>query len=224
MRKYPYINFEFTQELGKEILTVEGLTKKGYFEDVSFTVQKGEKIAFLSDRSVEVSMLFDILCGEEEADSGKVVWGKTVTTGYLPQNFDSFFDGCKLNLVQWIDRWSKDHDETYLRSWLGRMLFSGDEVKKSANVLSGGEKVRCMLARAMLTAGNVLILDEPTNHLDLESITALNKGMINFKGCILFSSHDQELMQTTANRIIEINGKKTFDKLTTYEDYLESID
>ena len=224
MRKYPYINFEFAQELGKEVLTVEGLTKNGFFKDVSFTVQKGEKIAFIGDRSVEVSMLFDILAGVEKPDSGKVVWGKTVTTGYLPQNFDPFFDGCKLNLVQWIDRWSKEHDETYLRSWLGRMLFSGDEVKKSASVLSGGEKVRCMMARAMLTAGNVLIMDEPTNHLDLEAITALNKGLINYKGCLLFSSHDQELMQTTANRIIEINGTKTFDKLTTYEDYLEMSD
>ena len=224
MRKYPYINFEFSQELGKAVLTVEGLTKKGFFRDVSFTVQKGEKIAFIGERSVEVSMLFDILAGVEKPDSGKIVWGKTVTTGYLPQNFDSFFDGCKLDLVKWIDQWSKEHDETYLRSWLGRMLFSGDEVKKSASVLSGGEKVRCMMARAMLTAGNVLIMDEPTNHLDLEAITALNKGLINYKGCLLFSSHDQELMQTTANRIIEINGTKTFDKLTTYEDYLEMSD
>ena len=224
MRKYPYINFEFSQELGKEVLTVEGLTKNGFFRDVSFTVQKGEKIAFIGERSVEVSMLFDILAGVEKPDSGKIVWGKTVTTGYLPQNFDSFFDGCKLDLVKWIDQWSKEHDETYLRSWLGRMLFSGDEVKKSASVLSGGEKVRCMMARAMLTAGNVLIMDEPTNHLDLEAITALNKGLINYKGCLLFSSHDQELMQTTANRIIEINGTKTFDKLTTYEDYLEMSD
>ena len=224
MRKYPYINFEFSQELGKEVLTVEGLTKKGFFRDVSFTVQKGEKIAFIGERSVEVSMLFDILAGVEKPDSGKIVWGKTVTTGYLPQNFDSFFDGCKLDLVKWIDQWSKEHDETYLRSWLGRMLFSGDEVKKSASVLSGGEKVRCMMARAMLTAGNVLIMDEPTNHLDLEAITALNKGLINYKGCLLFSSHDQELMQTTANRIIEIDGTKTFDKLTTYEDYLEMSD
>ena len=224
MRKYPYINFEFSQELGKEVLTVEGLTKKGFFRDVSFTVQKGEKIAFIGERSVEVSMLFDILAGVEKPDSGKIVWGKTVTTGYLPQNFDSFFDGCKLDLVKWIDQWSKEHDETYLRSWLGRMLFSGDEVKKSASVLSGGEKVRCMMARAMLTAGNALIMDEPTNHLDLEAITALNKGLINYKGCLLFSSHDQELMQTTANRIIEINGTKTFDKLTTYEDYLDYLE
>ena len=223
MRKYPYINFEMEQDLGKEILKVEGLTKKGFFEDVTFTVQKGEKIAFLSDKSTSVSMLFDILNGIEEPDAGKFEWGKTVRLSYVPQNFDEFFDGCNMNLVEWINRFSKDHTESYLRSWLGRMLFSGDEVKKSAKVLSGGEKVRCMLARAMLIAGNVLILDEPTNHLDLEAITALNKGMINFKGCSLFATHDQELMQTVANRIIEINGTKTFDKLTTYEEYLETI-
>lgn len=223
MRKYPYINFEFEQDLGKEILKVEGLTKKGFFEDVSFTVQKGEKIAFLSDKSTSVSMLFDIINGIEEPDAGKYEWGKTVRQSYVPQNFDEFFDGCNLNLVEWINRYSKDHTESYLRSWLGRMLFSGDEVKKCAKVLSGGEKVRCMLARAMLLAGNVIILDEPTNHLDLEAITALNKGMINFKGCALFATHDQELMQTVANRIIEINGTKTFDKLTTYEEYLETI-
>ena len=221
MRKYPYINFDFEQEVGREILTVEHLTKKGYFEDVSFTVQKDEKIAFVGDKSIDISMLFEVLMGNEEADSGKIEWGKTITTSYVPQNFDGFFDGCKLSLVKWLDQYSKDHTETYLRSWLGRMLFSGEEAKKEACVLSGGEKVRCMMARAMLIGGNFLVLDEPTNHLDLEAITSLNKGMINFKGNILFASHDQELMQTVANRIIEINGTKTFDKLTTYEEYLD---
>ncbi len=222
MRKYPYINFEFEQELGKDILTVEGLTKKGFFEDVSFTIQKGEKVAFLSDKSINVSMLFDILMGIEKADKGTFKWGKTITLSYVPQNFDNFFDGVELSLVEWINQYAvKDHTESYLRGWLGRMLFSGDEAKKKACVLSGGEKVRCMMARAMLQGGNFVILDEPTNHLDLEAITALNKGMINFKGGMLFASHDQELMQTVAKRIIEINGTKTFDKLTTYEEYLE---
>lgn len=224
MRKYPYINFEFEQEPGKEILVVEGLTKKGYFEDLSFTVQRGQKIAFLSDKSLAVSMLFEILTGNETADSGTYAWGKTMTVSYLPQNFDDFFDGVQMSLVDWLNQYSKDHTESYLRSWLGRMLFSGEEAKKKASVLSGGEKVRCMLARAMLQGGNFLILDEPTNHLDLEAITALNKGMINFKGSLLFASHDQELMQTAADRIIEIDGvsgKKVFDKLTTYEEYLE---
>ncbi len=222
MRKYPYINFEFEQELGKDILTVEGLTKKGFFEDVSFTLQKGDKVAFLSDKSINVSMLFDILMGIEKADSGTFKWGKTINLSYVPQNFDNFFDGVELSLVEWINQYAvKDHTESYLRGWLGRMLFSGDEAKKKACVLSGGEKVRCMMARAMLQGGNFVILDEPTNHLDLEAITALNKGMINFKGGMMFASHDQELMQTVANRIIEINGTKTFDKLTTYEEYLE---
>ena len=222
MRKYPYINFEFEQELGKDILTVEGLTKKGFFEDVSFTLQKGEKVAFLSDKSINVSMLFDILMGIEKADSGTFKWGKTVNLSYVPQNFDNFFDGVELSLVEWLNQYAvKDHTESYLRGWLGRMLFSGDEAKKKACVLSGGEKVRCMMARAMLQGGNFVILDEPTNHLDLEAITALNKGMINFKGGMMFASHDQELMQTVAGRIIEINGTKTFDKLTTYEEYLE---
>lgn len=222
LRKYPYINFEFEQELGKDILTVEGLTKKGYFEDVTFTVQKGEKIAFLSDKSINISMLFDILMGIEQADGGTFKWGKTVVNSYVPQNFDKFFDGVQLSLVEWINQYAvKDHTESYLRGWLGRMLFSGEEAKKKACVLSGGEKVRCMMARAMLQGGNFVILDEPTNHLDLEAITALNKGMINFKGGLMFASHDQELMQTVANRIIEINGTKTFDKLTTYEEYLE---
>lgn len=221
LRKYPYINFEFTQEIGREILVVENLTKKGYFENVSFTVQKDEKIAFLSDKATTISMLFEILMGNQEADSGTITWGKTITQSYVPQNFDSYFDGVHKSLVKWIDQYSKDHTETYLRGWLGRMLFSGEESQKEACVLSGGEKVRCMMARAMLTGGNFLILDEPTNHLDLEAITSLNKGMINYKGNILFASHDQELMQTVANRIIEINGTKTFDKLTTYEEYLE---
>ena len=222
MRKYPYINFEFEQELGKDILTVEGLTKKGFFEDVTFTVQKGEKIAFLSDKSINISMLFDILMGIEKADAGTFKWGKTVVNSYVPQNFDKFFDGVQLSLVEWINQYAvKDHTESYLRGWLGRMLFSGEEAKKKACVLSGGEKVRCMMARAMLQGGNFVILDEPTNHLDLEAITSLNKGMINFKGGLMFASHDQELMQTVANRIIEINGTKTFDKLTTYEEYLD---
>lgn len=225
MRKYPYVNFEFEQEIGREILTVENLTKKGFFEDISFTVQKGEKIAFLSSKSTSISMLFDILSGEKEADSGTYKWGKTIKTAYMPQNYDSYFDGCTLSLVDWLNQYSKDNTESFLRSWLGRMLFSGEEALKKASVISGGEKVRCMLSKMMLTGGNFLIMDEPTNHLDLESIQALNKGMTNFKGGILFNSHDQELMQTVANRIIEIeDGKKVYDKLTEYDTYLEEID
>ena len=219
-RKYPYIDFRPSREVGNEILKVEKLTKKGFFENVSFTVNKEDKIAFLSDKANIITMLFKILVGEEEADSGYIKWGSTVTVGYLPENNDSYFNGVDLSLVDWLAQYSKEKDVTFLRSWLGRMLFTGEEGNKKAHVLSGGEKVRCMMARAMLTAGNVLILDEPTNHLDLESITALNKGMINYKSPMLFTSQDHEILQTVANRIIVINGTKEYDRETTYDDYL----
>lgn len=222
-RKYPFVDFKPEREIGNEVLTVEHLTKPGYFEDVSFIVNKGDKIAFLSDNSLLLSKFFDILAGVDSDYTGTVKWGKTITTSYMPQNYNSFFDGCELNLVDWIGQYSKEHEESFLRGWLGRMLFSGEEALKKAKVLSGGEKVRCMLARMMLTSGNVLLFDEPTNHLDLESITALNNGMKNFKGVILFSSHDHEIMQTTANRIIVLNKKKDFDKYCTYEEYLETV-
>ena len=222
LRKYPFVDFKFEREIGREILKVENLTKKGYFENVSFMVKSDEKIAFLADKSTTITMLFDILMGEESADSGTIEWGKTIIPTYLPENNSKYFDGCDLNLVQWIGQYSpKEQYEEFLRSWLGRMLFSGEEVKKAAKVLSGGEKVRCMLARQMLAGGNFLIMDEPTNHLDLESITSLNKGMINFKGNMLFATHDQEILSTVANRIIEINGTKVFDKEMNYEDYLD---
>jgi len=220
-RKYPFIDFKFEREIGKDILFVENLTKKGYFENLSFTVNKGEKIAFLSDKSQSITMLFDILMGLEKADEGKFKWGITIIPTYLPINNKEFFEGCKLSLVEWIRQYSKEKDETYLRGWLGRMLFSGDEALKRAEVLSGGEKVRCMLSRMMLMGGNFLVMDEPTNNLDLESITALNKGMTNFSGCMLFTTHDHELIQTVANRIIVINNKKVFDRQISYDDYLE---
>lgn len=222
MRKYPFVDFKYEREIGREILKVENLTKKGYFENVSFMVKEDEKIAFLADKSTTITMLFDILMGEEVADSGTIEWGKTIIPAYLPENNAKYFDGCDLNLVQWIGQYSpKEQYEEFLCGWLGRMLFSGEEVKKAAKVLSGGEKVRCMLARMMLAGGNFLIMDEPTNHLDLESITSLNKGMINFKGNMLFATHDQEILSTVANRIIEINGTKVFDKEMNYEDYLD---
>ena len=205
------------------ILMVEGLTKKGYFEDVSFTVQRDEKIGIVSDSSKVVTMLYDILMGKEESDGGTVKWGKTIINSYFPTNNSEFFDGSELTLVEWLSQFSKDHYEEYLRGWLGRMLFSGEEALKHAKVLSGGEKVRCMLAKMMLEGGNFLILDEPTNHLDLETITALNNGLKNFKGCMLLTSHDQELMNTVCNRIIEINGKKVYDKNTDYDSYVEEI-
>ena len=222
-RRYPFVDFKPERDIGNEVLTVENLTKEGFFENVSFVVNKGDKIAFLSDNSLLLSKFFDILAGVDTDFTGTVKWGKTITTSYMPQNYNSYFDNCDLTLVQWIGQYSKEHEESYLRGWLGRMLFSGEEALKKAKVLSGGEKVRCMLAKMMLTAGNVLILDEPTNHLDLESITALNNGMKNFTGCLLFASHDHEIMQTTANRIIVLNKTKEFDKYCTYEDYLETI-
>ena len=223
LRKYPYIDFKYEKELGNDILIVEDLTKKGYFENVSFTVQRDDKIGIVSDKSTTITMLYDILMGKVQPDGGTVKWGKTVTASYFPENNNEFFQNCELTLVQWLSQFSKDHYEEYLRGWLGRMLFSGEEALKQAKVLSGGEKVRCMLAKMMLEGGNFLILDEPTNHLDLESITALNNGMKNFKGCMLFTSHDQELMNTVGNRIIEINGTKTFDKNITYDEYIEIV-
>ena len=170
LRKYPFIDFKYEREIGNDILQVEGLTKEGYFENLSFTVQKGDKIGVVCDKSTTVTMLYDILTGKEQPDSGTVKWGKTISCSYFPQNNNEYFDGCDLTLVQWLSQFSKDHYEEYLRGWLGRMLFSGEEALKCAKVLSGGEKVRCMLAKMMLEGGNFLIFDEPTNHLDLESI------------------------------------------------------
>lgn len=220
LRKYPYVDFKPNREVGNEILRVNNLTKNGVFENVSFTVNKGDKIAFMCENANVITMLFRILVGEDSADSGTFEWGSTVTVGYLPENNDAYFKDCGLSLVDWIAQYSDDKDQTFLRSWLGRMLFSGEEAKKKANCISGGERVRCMLARAMLSGANVLIFDEPTNHLDLESITSLNKGMINYKSPILFTSQDHELLQTVANRIIEIDKTKVYDKQITYNDYL----
>ncbi len=221
LRKYPYIDFKFEKDIGHDILIVEDLTKEGYFENVSFTVQRDEKIGIVSDKSTTLTMLYDILMGKEQPDSGTVKWGKTISVSYFPQNNNEYFMNCDLNLVEWLSQFSNDHYEEYLRGWLGRMLFSGEEALKKAKVLSGGEKVRCMLAKMMLEGSNFLIFDEPTNHLDLESITALNNGLSNYKGCMLLTSHDQELMNTVANRIIEINTTKVYDRQVTYDEYID---
>ena len=221
-RRYPFIDFRFDKEIGNDILIVENLTKKGYFENLTFTVNKKEKIAFICENSLVLNMLFDILMGIEEADSGTYKWGKTITKSYLPANNDKYFKDCDLSLINWLKQYSKDQTETFIRGWLGRMLFSGEEALKQAKVISGGEKVRCMLAKEMLANANVLVMNDPSNHLDLETITSLNKGMINFKGNILFTSHDHEITNTVANRIIEIkDGKKVFDKCCTYDEYLD---
>ena len=179
-RKYPYINFEYTQEIGKEVLKVEGLSKAGMFKKLNFNIEKGQKVAFFAKNSQILTTLFNIILGKEKQDSGNVFVGKTIKVTNLPQNNNEFFEGNTNSIVDWLRQYSKDQNETYIRSWLGRMLFTGEENLKPANVLSGGERVRCMLAKMMLEQGNLLIFDEPTNHLDLESITALNKGMQNF--------------------------------------------
>ena len=221
-RRYPFIDFRYEKEIGNDILFVENLTKKGYFENLTFTVNKKDKIAFVCENSLVLNMLFDVLMGVEEADSGTYKWGKTITTSYLPTNNDKYFKDCDLSLINWLKQYSKYQTETFIRGWLGRMLFSGEEALKQAKVISGGEKVRCMLAKEMLSNANVLVMNDPSNHLDLETITSLNKGMINFKGNILFTSHDHEITNTVANRIIEIkDGNKVFDKYCTYDEYLE---
>lgn len=223
-RKYPFIGFKQNREVGNDILFVENLTKKGLFENLSFTVRKGDKIAFLAENSMIITTLFNILLGREEADSGSYKWGVTTQTSFLLQDNKEFFQNENLDLINWLRQFSKeDQTESFIRGWLGRMLFSGEESTKRSTVLSGGEKIRCILAKMMLEGGNVLLMEDPTNHLDLESITALNEGMTNFKGNILFSSHDAELLETVANRIISFEADGIKDKMTTYEEYIESI-
>ena len=224
LRKYPFIDFKYEKEIGNDILVVEGLTKKGYFEDVTFTVQKNDKIGIVSDKSTTVSMLYEILTGKVQPDAGTVKWGKTITTSYFPENNNEYFQDCNYTLVEWLSQFSTDHYEEYLRGWLGRMLFSGEEALKKAKVLSGGEKVRCMLCKMMISGANVLVLDEPTNHLDLEAITALNEGLIDYKGTLLFDSHDHQFVHTIANRIIEILPNGIIDRRETYDEYLENED
>lgn len=223
-RKYPFIGFKQAREVGNDILIVDNLTKKGLFENLSFTVRKGDKIAFLAENSMIITTLFNILLGKEEADSGSYKWGITTSVSYLMQDNKEFFSDERLDLINWLRQFSPDDQtESFIRGWLGRMLFSGEETMKKSTVLSGGEKVRCILAKMMLESGNVLIMEDPTNHLDLESITALNEGMTSFKGNILFSSHDAELLETVANRIISFEGNGIKDKMTTYEEYLDSL-
>ena len=188
---------------------------------MSFVVSKGDKIAFVGADSVAKTTLFKILMGEMEADSGEFKWGITTSQAYFPRDNAEYFDS-SLNLVHWLRQFSRDPDETFVRGFLGRMLFSGEESQKEANVLSGGEKVRCMLSKMMLSGANVLIFDEPTNHLDLESITSLNNGLVSFEGTMLFVAHDHEFVQTIANRIMEITADGIVDKRMTYDEYLET--
>ena len=222
-RRYPGIIFTPQREPGNKILEVKGLTAsvdgEVLFKDVNFQVEKGDKIAFLSHDSRAMTALFEIITGNRKADEGTYEWGQTITTAYLPLDNSAFFN-CDLNLVDWLSQFSNDSSEIYLKGFLGKMLFSGEEVLKKASVLSGGEKMRCMIARMMMTDANTLVLDSPTNHLDLESIQAFNNTLQAFKGNVLLSSHDHEFIQTVCNRIIELTPNGTIDKLMDYDDYI----
>ncbi|MEQ8582856.1 MAG: ATP-binding cassette domain-containing protein [Marinoscillum sp.] len=225
-RKYPAIIFNQSREAGDQILEIKGLTKSidgnTLFKDFDLFVNKGEKIAFVGDNTLALTTLFKILMGEAKADSGTFKFGQTVTTAYLPNENAEFFKSDE-NLIDWLREFSPgEKDEVYIRGFLGKMLFSGQETLKKCNVLSGGEKVRCMLSRMMLQEANVMVLDDPTNHLDLESITALNNSLKDFPGTLLFTSHDHTFTQTIADRIIEISPNGFIDKLGTYDEYLES--
>lgn len=231
-RRYPFVGFEMDREAGKDLLTVTDVSKslngEVLLDNISFTLNHDEKIAIISENELAVTALLKILAEEEEPDSGSIKWGVSTSRSYFPKDNNEFFEGCKLNLCDWLRQFSKPgfdtQNETYIRGFLGRMLFSGDDVFKEVQVLSGGEKVRCMLSRMMLYGSNVLILDQPTNHLDLESITAVNDGLVAFKGNVIFASHDHEFMNTIANRIIRINPDGSItDRMCTYDEYLEKV-
>jgi len=223
-RRYPYVDFKPDRMPGNEILQVEGISKtlngEKILNNVSFKVKENDKIAFLADNENAMTLLFQIIAGEVAPDKGTIKWGTTITNSYFPKDNNYLFTGNE-SITDWLRQYSKDPDETYVRSFLGRMLFSGEEALKKVNVISGGEKVRCVLSKMMLSGANFLIMDEPTNHLDMESITALNEGMEKFKGNMLFTSHDHQLMQTVANRIIDIKADGIIDKEMTYNEYLE---
>ena len=225
-RKYPYIDFRPNREIGNEVLMVENLSKTidgvKILDNISFTLGREDKVAFVGGNEQAKTVLFKILMGEMEPDSGNYKWGVTTSQAYFPKDNTKDFDN-DLTIADWLTQYSEIKDATYVRGFLGRMLFAGEDGVKKVRVLSGGEKVRCMLSKLMISGANVLLLDEPTDHLDMESITALNNGLIKFPGVLLFSSRDHQIVQTTANRIIEIlpNGS-IIDKITTYDEYLES--
>ncbi len=227
-RRYPWVGFSPERELGKDVLFVENLSKsiggEKVLDDVSFVLGREDKVAFLGHSELAVTTLMQILMGELEPDAGSFKWGVSTSQAFFPKDNTAFFEDHGENLLQWLAPYSPDQHESYLRQFLGRMLFSGDDVFKAVNVLSGGEKVRCMLARMMLTSANVLLLDQPTNHLDLESIAALNNGLEAFPGVVLFSSHDLQLVQTLANRIMEFQDGKLVDRRGTLDEYMEQTE
>jgi len=224
-RKYPFVEFKPEREAGNNLLKVENLSKTiegvKVLDNVSFTIETGDKVVFLAKNDLVKTTLLSILAGEIEPDSGTYTWGVTTSQAYMPRDNSKYFNNSDLNLIDWLRPYSPDEHEAFIRGFLGRMLFSGDETLKKVSVLSGGEKVRCMLSKLMLSGANVLLFDNPSDHLDLESITSLNKALIKFKGTILFGAHDHEFIQTVANRIIEITPKGLVDKVTTYDEYLE---
>ena len=225
-RKYPYIGFTMDREPGKDILKVDGISKTidgvKLLNNVSFTLGRTDKVAFIGESEQAITALFKIIMEEDTPDQGTFKWGSTTSRSYFPKDNSEFFNGCEMSIVDWIRQYSTTEEtETYLRGFLGKMLFSGDDIYKPVNVLSGGEKVRCMFSRMMLFGSNVLLLDSPTDHLDLESITAVNNGLSDFKGVVLFATHDHEIMQTVANRIIEITPDGCIDRMGTYEEYLD---
>ena len=224
-RRYPYVGFTPEREIGNEVLEVNNLTKTvdgvKVLDNVSFRLDRDDKVAFLGDE-IAITTLFNIIMGEDTPDSGDFKWGVTTSKSYLPKNHNKYFDGVEYSLVDWLRQYSEEKSESFIRGFLGRMLFSGEEALKQAQVLSGGEKVRCMLSKLMLSNANVLVLDDPTNHLDLESITSVNKGLEKFPGVLIFNSHDQEMIQTLANRIIEITPNGIMDRKTTLDEYLDN--
>lgn len=225
-RKQPFIGFDIKRDLGNDVLTVDHLTKSWegevLFKNLNFNLRKGDKVVLLGRNDLEKTLLMDILAGDSTADSGALTWGITSTRSYFPTDNAKYFQGEEDTLVDWLRQYSEDKDESFLRGFLGKMLFSGNDALKKPSVLSGGEKVRCIFSKMMLSGANVLILDGPTNHLDLESITAVNEGLKRFKGTVIFTSHDHELIQTVANRIIELDGKIVYDNHITYEEYLSA--
>lgn len=230
-RRYPFVGFSPEREIGNDLLRVENLSKtidgKKILSNISFNLGRDDKVAFVSQNDVAITTLFKIIMGEMEPDTGSFQWGVTTSQAYLPKDTSSEFEGSSMTILDWLRQYAskEENDNTFLRSFLGRMLFSGEEVLKEVNVLSGGEKVRCMLSKLMLSKANVLVLDDPTNHLDLESITSLNNGLIDFKGSILFGSHDHQFIQTVANRIIELTPNGVVDRAeTTYDEFLENKD
>lgn len=223
-RKYPYVDFKPDREPGKEVLEIKNLSKtingEKILDNISFTVKRDDKIALLSDNEIAKTVLFQILAGEMEPDEGEIIWGTTITKDYFPKDNNYLFED-DLTIVDWLRGYSKDPDETYVRGFLGRMLFSGEEALKKVKVMSGGEKVRCVLSKLMLSGANFLIFDEPTNHLDMESITALNEGMQKYKGIMMFTSHDHQLTQTVANKIVDITDNNVVVRECSYDEYLE---